>query len=403
MTTISCTSMFQPSTRSRHISRLLAATAVILLLAGCSGEGKQESKQGKSGRRPAAPVATAICSTRDVPVGIEASGRVEASASAEIRSQVGGILDTVHFTEGGHVRRGDILFTIDPRPYRAVVQAREADLAKDRAELANAEKELQRYIPAAGKGFVSQTQADQAATRVASLKAAVLADEAALESARIDLQHCSLTAPFDGKAGEIAADAGNLVEPGGSTPLVTINRISPIDVSFDIAGDRLAEVRKAMADKRLEVAAAVPGTSATTVQGQLAFIDNAINPATGTIRLKAGFANSGSELWPGQLAKVTLIIGNRRDALVIPEQAVQIGQGGAHVFVVRKDDTVAFREVVTGLSHDGLTVIEKGLAAGERVVTDGHLQLVDGGAVVDRNRTPQAKTKGKPTDKDGGK
>ncbi|KAB2890662.1 MAG: efflux RND transporter periplasmic adaptor subunit [Desulfobulbaceae bacterium] len=387
--------------RCRHLFPLIAVT--VLLLAGCSG-GDQKGKNGPSGRKPATTVTTALCVARDVPVGIEATGRVEASASAEIRSQVGGILETVHFTEGAPVRRGEILFTIDPRPYQAQVKAREAALARNQAELANAEMELQRYRPAAGKGFVSQAQADQAATRVASLKATVRADDAALESARLDLQNCSLKAPFDGLAGEIASDAGNLVKANADSPLVTINRIAPVDVAFDIAGERLAEVRRAMAGKRLAVSAAIPGNGRMSVDGRLTFIDNGIDPATGTIRLKAEFANAGRELWPGQLTAVTLLLGSRKGALVIPSQAVQIGQDDSHVFVVRDDDTVEYRRVVTGIAAGGETVIEGGLAAGERVVTDGHLQLVDGGAIEDRGPKPEAgKTMEKPAAKEGGR
>jgi multidrug efflux system membrane fusion protein len=384
---------------SRRLGLLIATSAIVLLLAGCSGGG-QEAKNGPAGRKPATTVTTALCVARDVPVGIEATGRVEASASAEIRSQVGGILETVHFSEGAQVRRGDILFTIDPRPYQALVNAKEAALAKNRAELANAEMELQRYRPAAGKGYVSQAQADQAETRVASLKAAVRADEAALESARLDLQNCSLEAPFDGLAGEIITDAGNLVKANADTPLVTINRIAPIIIAFDIAGERLAEVRRAMAGTDLDVAATIPGTGGTTLDGKLTFIDNGIDPATGTIRLKAEFGNAGRELWPGQLTAVTLLLGSIKGALVVPSQSVQIGQDDSHVFVVKDDDTVEYRPVVTGITAGGETVIEDGLTAGERVVTDGHLQLVDGGRIEDRDRKPKT---GKPAGKDGGK
>jgi multidrug efflux system membrane fusion protein len=388
--------------RSSRLVVLIAAAAV-LLLAGCSG-GSQEAKNGPSDRKPATAVTTALCIARDVAVGIEATGRVEASASVEIRSQVGGILHTVHFTDGTQVRRGDVLFTIDTRPYQALVKAKEAVLARDRAELANAEMELQRYRPAAGKGFVSQAQADQAATRVAGLKAAVRADEAALESARLDLQNCTLEAPFDGLAGEIMVDAGNLVKANADTPLVTINRIAPVDVAFDIAGERLAEVRVAMEDNHLAVVATIPGKAETTLDGKLTFIDNGIDPATGTIRLKAEFANAGRELWPGQLTAVTLLLGSRKGALVVPSQSVQIGQDDSHVFVVKDDDRVEYRQVVTGITSGGETVIENGLAAGERVVTDGHLQLVEGGRIEDRGRKPDAgETKGKPADRDGGK
>ena len=389
--------------RCRRLLPLIAASVIALLLIGCPG-GDRKGKNGPSGRKPTTTVTTALCVARDVPVGIDATGRVEASASAEIRSQVGGILETVHFTEGAPVRRGDILFTIDPRPYQAQVKAREAALARNRAELANAEMELQRYRPAAGKGFVSQAQADQAATRVESLKAAVRADEAALENASLDLQNCSLKAPFDGLAGEIMVDAGNLVKANADTPLLTINRIAPVDVAFDIAGERLAEVRQAMAGNRLAVSAAVPGNGGVTVNGRLTFIDNGIDPATGTIRLKAEFGNAGRELWPGQLTAVTLQLGSHKGALVVPSQAVQIGQDDSHVFVVRDDDRVEYRRVVTGIAAGGATIIEDGLTAGERVVTDGHLQLVDGGRIEDRDRKPEAgKAKGKAAGKEGGK
>ncbi len=402
MTAISFATMLQRVCHVHPLSRMLAACAAILLLAGCSSEGGKGNTDGKSARRPATPVATAVCTARDVPVGIDATGRVEASATVDIRSQVGGTLEAVHFSEGAQLRRGDLLFTIDPRPYKATVQAREADLAKNRAELANAEKELERYRPAAGRGFVSQTQADQAATRVVTLKAAVQSAEAALASARLDLQHCSLTAPIDGHAGEIAIDPGNLIKAGDDTPMVTINRIAPISIAFDVAGERLAELRQAMAGGQLQVAAIIPGSSTATVHGVLTFVDNGIDPATGTIRLKAEFANARGELWPGQLTAVTLLLGSRQGALVVPSQAVQTGQDDPHVFVVKDDDTVEFRQVVTGITSGGETVIEKGLAAGERVVTDGHLQLVDGGAVVDRSRKPEAgKTAAKPSGKGG--
>lgn len=404
MTAIPCSTAVQRFLHARTVTLLSAASVLILLLGGCNGGDAKKGNAGTSGRKQAVAVTTALCTTRDVPVAIEATGRVEASASAEIRSQVGGILEAVHFSEGSELRRGDLLFTIDPRPYRAAVQAREADLAKDRAELTNAEKELARYRPAAGRGFVSQAQADQAATRVATAQAAVEADLAALESARLDLQHCRLTAPIDGRAGEIASDPGNLVKAGDDDPLVTINRIAPIGIAFDVAGERLGELRQAMAGRQLEVVAAVPGSPSPSSTGTLTFIDNGIDPATGTIRLKAEFANAEGELWPGQLTAVTLLLGSRQDALVVPSQAVQIGPDDRHVFVVKDDETVEYRQVSTGIVSGGETVIEKGLAAGERVVTDGHLQLVDGGAVVDRSRKPDTgKAGAKAAGKGGGR
>jgi len=366
----------------------LALAFALLLLAGCSGNDREKDAKGSADRRAVTAVTTALCRARDIPVIIEATGRVEASASVGIKSQVNGILEKVHFTEGQQVRRGDLLFSIDPRPYQAQLKSKEALLAKDQAELDNAARELQRYRPAAGRGFVSQAQADQAATRVESLKAAVLADRAAVDSARLDLEYCTLTAPFDGLAGEIGTDPGNLVKAGDDTPLVTINRIAPISVAFDIAGDRLAEVQQAMRDSGLPVEVALPGVQRAVATGILAFLDNRIDPASGLIRLKADFANADRQLWPGRLVAVALQLGLRRNVPVIPSQAVQIGQDGAHVFVVRDDHTVAYRQVTTGVRHGGDTEIEKGLAAGERVVTDGHLQLVDGGRIEDRSGQP---------------
>jgi len=393
----------------RQLGRPLPLLAlVLLLLTGCSGNGQEPEKGG--GNRAATAVTTALCRTKDIPVVIAATGRVEASASAGIRSQVNGILETIHFTEGQEVRQGDLLFSIDPRPYQAQLKAKEALLAKDRAELDNAARELARYLPAAGKGYVSQTQADQAATRVASLKATVQADQAAVDSARLDLQYCTLTAPFDGLAGEIRTDAGNLVKAGDDVPLVTINRIVPVSVAFDIAGEQLPEVQQAMRQSALGVEVAQPGKQAAVATGTLAFIDNTIDPASGTIRLKADFANAGRELWPGRLAAVSLQLGHRRNVPVVPSQAVQIGQDGAHVFVVRNDGTVAFRQVTAGVRSGGETVIDKGLAAGERVVTDGHLQLVDGGRIEDRSDQPTGTGTGtegqgdaKAKQKDGGR
>jgi multidrug efflux system membrane fusion protein len=366
----------------------LTFVLLLLLVAGCSGNDRDKDARGGADRRAATAVTTALCRTQDIPVVITATGRVEASASVAIRAQVGGILHTIHFREGREVRQGELLFTIDSRPYQAQLKAKEALLAKDQAELDNAAKELERYRPAAGKGFVSQVQADQAATRVASLKAAVLADRAAVDSARLDLQYCTLTAPFAGLAGEIQADAGNLVKAGDDTPLVIINRIAPVSVAFDIAGERLPEVQQAMGQGGLAVEVALAGSNQAVATGDLTFIDNSIDPATGLIRFKADFANTDRLLWPGRMVAVSLQLGHRRSVPVVPSQAVQIGQDGAHVFVARDDHTVAYRQVVTGVRHGGETEIVQGLAAGERVVTDGHLQLVDGGRIEDRSDRP---------------
>ena len=379
----------RPSTfnHSGHTIGRYAALLVLTLTAivtGCSTDTPQKGQKG-GGRTAAVSVTTALCVAKDVPVTLEASGRVEASASVGIRSRINGTLDSVHFKEGQPVRKGDLLFSIDHRPYVAQVKAKEAQLAKDLAELENARKDFDRYLPASRNGYVSQAQADQAATRVATLTAMVRADEAALDSARLDLEYCSLNAPISGIAGEILADEGNLIKANADSELVTIKRISPVTVAFDIPGEKLAEVRQAQVKAALKVQIRPPAGDNRTLDGTLSFVDNTIDPATGTILVKADFANTDGELWPGGLVPVTLMLATRQGVPVVPNQAVQTGQDGAHVYVVRGDATVEYRQVVAGPKSDGQTVIEKGLKAGERVVTDGHLQLVDGGKILDRS------------------
>ena len=380
---ISRPSSFNHSGNTGRYAALLLFT-LTAIVTGCSTDTPQKG-QKSSGRTAAVSVTTALCAAKDVPVTLEASGRVEASASVGIRSRINGTLDSVHFKEGQPVRKGDMLFSIDHRPYVAQVKAKEAQLAKDQAELANARKDLDRYLPASKNGYVSQAQADQAATRVATLAASVQADEAELDNARLDLEYCSLNAPISGIAGEILADEGNLIKANADSVLVTINRISPITVAFDIPGEKLAEVRQAKAKAALKVQVRPPAGGSRTLTGTLSFVDNTIDPATGTILVKADFANTDGELWPGGLVPVTLMLATRQGVPVVPSQAVQTGQDGAHVYVVRGDATVEYRQVVAGPKSDGQTVIEQGLKAGERVVTDGHLQLVDGGKVLDRS------------------
>ncbi len=369
------------------IRRLPVYVLLVLLmaLAGCSADSQENGRKSGSTRKATVAVTTALSISKDVPITIEATGRIEASATVGIRSQINGTLETIHFSDGGEVKKGDLLFTIDRRPYLVAVKSKEAMLAKNRAELANAEKELQRYLPAAKSGYVSQEQADQAATKVASLAATVRADEAALDTARLELQFCSLKAPLDGRAGEIQADEGSLVKANDDTPLVTINRIAPITVAFDIPGRELPAVQRYLAEGPLAVQVGLPGREGGTAEGSLTFVDNKIDPATGTVLVKADFANTGRDLWPGQLIPVSLRLTTSRDTLVVPSQAVQTGQDGRHVYVVREDSTVEYRPVTVGAGSGGETVIEKGLKEGERVVTDGHLQLVDGGSVVDRS------------------
>jgi multidrug efflux system membrane fusion protein len=362
----------------------LALFSLVLALAGCSSDGAGKDQKGKSAKNAAVAVTTALCRSADVPFVIEATGRVEASATVGIRSRINGTLETIHFSEGQEVREGAVLFTIDRRPALAVVKTKEALFAKDRAELDQARKALERYRPAAEKGYVSQDVADQAAAKVASLTASVQADEAALDAARLDLQYCTLTAPFTGLAGEIQVDPGNLIKANADAPLVTVNRIAPITVAFDIPGGDLPEVQRYQPQGPLAVTAWPAQKDGKKVSGVLSFIDNTIDQATGTILVKADFANTDKELWPGQIVPVSLLLTTKRGAFVVPSQAVQTGQDGDHVYVVRDDATVEYRRVVSGGKSGESRIIADGLKEGDRVVTDGHLQLVDGGKIIDR-------------------
>lgn len=364
-------------------SLLLVCLLLALVTTGCSKEKGDKPGQKK---RAAIPVAVATSGTKTLPVEIAATGHVEASATVEIRSQVTGTLKTVHFKEGDEVKGGELLFTIDPRPFAANLAKAEADLAKDRAELENARREVGRYVLAAQKGYVSQEQADQAATRVATLTATVKADEAVVENARLELEYCSIRAPFSSRAGEILTDQGNLIKANADSPMVTLNRVQPILTTFTVPGQHLQDIFTYRAKGSLKVFAVEQATDQKPLTGTLVFIDNTVDPTTGVIRLKANFVNEERRLWPGQLIDVRLHLTDRIDCVVVPSQAVQAGQQGSYVYVVKEDQSVAYRPVRSGMLFQGETVIEEGLAAGERVVIDGQMQLADGVKIEERGQ-----------------
>lgn len=356
---------------------------LLLLLAACSGDNNGDKNKGQR-KRPEVPVATALAAKKTVPVELAATGHVEAQATVEVRSQVTGTLKTVHFREGETVKAGDLLFTIDPRPFAAALAKAEAAKDKDLAELDNARRELDRYAQAAKKGFVSAEQADQAATRVATLTAAIKADQAAVDAARLELDYCSIRSPMDGRAGELQNHQGNLIKANADAPMVTIRRMRPLEVGFTVPGRNLSEIITQQARGSLRVSAASPG--AEPVPGTLSFIDNTVDPTTGVIRLKATFEGAAASLWPGQMVDVRLRVTELPERITIPAQAVQTGQEGAYLYVVKEDGAVALRPVIVALTVAGEAVIEGNLAEGERVVIDGQMQLADGVRVQERSK-----------------
>jgi multidrug efflux system membrane fusion protein len=347
---------------------------------------------------------------RDVPVELRAIGNVQAASTVAVLSQVNGEVMRVHFTEGQDVKAGDPLFTIDPRPFQAALQQAqaqlaqhkaqvaqaEANLAKDTAQHENARVEEERYRRLAEGGFVAREQYDQMRTNERSLaatldadraavttaRAVVQADDALVENARLQLAYTRIQAPIDGRTGNVLIHPGNVVKANDvGNPMVVINRIHPIYVAFSVPEQSLEPIKRYRAAGELGVEARLPGQTDRAVRGELSFVNNTVDPATGTIQLKASFQNADNALWPGQFVNVVLTLYTERGALVVPSRAIQPGQQGQYVFVVKPDLTVENRPVVVAFADGPNSVIAKGLAAGERVVTDGQLRLVPGARV----------------------
>ncbi|MHC1729869.1 MAG: efflux RND transporter periplasmic adaptor subunit [Syntrophobacteraceae bacterium] len=359
---------------------ILLLCSCLFIIAGCSQNAS--GKGDRSAEKPAVPVVTAVAVQKDVPVQIKAIGKVQAHSTVAIKAQISGELISVHFKEGQDVKKGDLLFTIDPRPFEAQLKQAEANLARNKAQLLNAQKQVERYGSVVTKGYVSQEQYDIMKANASALEAAVRADEAAAESARLSLKYCYIKAPIEGCTGELKLHAGNIIKANDEEkPLVTINRISPVFVIFSVPEQNLPDIKKHMAAGRLEVLASVSGSQETFARGELTFLDNAVDFSTGTIQLKAEYPNKDRGLWPGQFSNVVLTLSQQIGAVVIPFEAVQTGQQGQYVFVLKPDSSVEYRIVTPGKVIGNETVVDKGIVPGETVVTDGHLRLANGSKV----------------------
>jgi membrane fusion protein, multidrug efflux system len=369
---------------------LLVLLLLLNLVAGCSKDASGVPKAEDPRKKMAVPVTVGMAVEKNVPVQIRAIGNVEAYSSVSVKAQIEGEIAIVHFKEGQEVKAGDMLFTIDPRPFEVALKQAEANLAKNRAQLLNARRQEERYGSVAKKGFVSQEQYDQIASNADALAATLKADEAAVENAKLKLAYCFIKSPIDGFVGAIRVHKGNLMKANDNDkPMVLINQVKPIYVSFSVPEHYLPEIRNRMAESKLEVQAAIGGGAGKIIQGQLAFIENAVDTNTGSIPLKASFTNTDKTLWPGQFVKVTLTLATQSGAVVVPSQAIQSGQQGRYVFVVKDDSTVEYRPVVPGETIDGETVITRGIAPGERVVTDGQLRLASGSLIQPVEDSPK--------------
>jgi multidrug efflux system membrane fusion protein len=316
-----------------------------------------------------------------VPVDKRVFGHVEANLTATLRAQITGTLMTIHFKEGQSVKKGDRLFSIDPRPFEAALRQAEANLAKDKANHENAVKEAQRQKALLEKGITSQDEYDTAQTAADALSGTISADEAAIERAKIDLSYCSIDSPMDARAGAWMVHEGNLVT-ANETNLVVLNQVQPIQISFNVEQELLAEIQKQMAARPLQVQALIPGGEDTPEIGTLTFVDNTVDRTSGMIQMKATFPNPRERLWPGLYVNVVMTLATQPNAVVVASRAIQTGQKGLYVFVVKADDTVEARPVKIDRSLGDDTVISQGLAPGERVVTDGQLRLVPGAKVA---------------------
>ena len=379
---------------------LLAA----LLLTGCSSPKAQTAPA-----MPPVPVSVAVAEQESLPVDIRAIGSVEPFESVQVKSQIAGQLMSVHFTEGGNVNRGDLLFEIDPRPYRDSLRQAEAVLTRDQAQLGQAQANLARdtaqskftEADAARNqelsklGVVARSQSDQIransdallesmrADRAAidSARAAIESDRSAVDRAKLDLSYCEIRSPISGRAGNLLVHAGNYVKSNGDTTLVVINRLRPVFVTFGVPEDKLAAIRQGESVRKLAVQATPQDSAGKVAQGVLSVIDNTVDTATGTIKLKATIPNEAGLLWPGQFVNVSLRLDTLRNATIIPAEAVQPGAQGQFVYVVKPDQTVEPRNVTVGSTVGRKAVIEKGVAPGETVVTDGQLRLYPGARI----------------------
>ncbi len=326
---------------------------------------------------PAVPVTVATVAQRTVPVRLLAIGNVEPYTSVAVKARVDGQIVAVGFKEGDEIRQGATLFEIDPRPFAAALRQAQANLQKDKALLDRAVEQEKRYKDLLQKNFISTDAYEQVRTNADTAAATVAADAAAIESAKLSLDYCTIRSPVTGYAGRILIQQGNLVKANDTNPLVTINQVVPIYVSFSVPEQNIAEIRTYRSEGVLRVEAGFANSRELT-SGTLASIDNTADAATGTIRLRAEFANLDKALWPGQFVNVRVTLYEQKDAIVVPSAALENGPNGQYVFVVKPDLTVELREVKVARTDGEDTIVASGLKPGESIVTAGQLRLAPG-------------------------
>jgi membrane fusion protein, multidrug efflux system len=357
---------------------LAAALPVLVVLAGCADRGDTPPAD------QAVPVVVAQVSRKAIPVNLTAIGTGQAFKTVSVESQVAGIVKDLHYRPGQYVHQGDLLVTLDDRPFLATLAQAQANLTRDKAQAQLQQAEVSRYQKLYQSGIVPREQYDQYLATASSANATVAADEAAVDTAKIQLSYCSIYAPISGVTGAQLVYPGAAVKANDLPVLVVINQVSPIYVNFSVPQQYLGDIKQFMARSQLPVQA-VPRGDTRADTGSLTFVNNTVDAATGTIQLMATFPNGDHRLWPGQFSNVTLRLAEQENAVVVPSQTVQTGQQGDYVFVVRPDKTVNVQKVKVGRTVNGDTEILDGLQPGQTVVTDGQIRLVAGTKVYFTN------------------
>jgi multidrug efflux system membrane fusion protein len=364
---------------------LLAAS----LFAGCSKESQPAFE------RPPAPVTTAAATAQDVPLYIDAVGKIVAREVVSIQPQVSGRIVKIHFSDGADVKSGDLLFTIDPRPFQAQLNQSEANLAQAEAALSLAKVNFARVEAVSDPRAVSRQDYDTKKNAVEAAEAQLKLNRAAVESARLNLEYCTIRSPINGRAGQRNVDAGNVVS-ANSGSLLVIQRLDPIYADFTVTENELTSVQRNMSSRALKVEVRLPDDSARPREGKLTFLDNAVQEGSGTVKLRATLSNGDRQFWPGRFAKVRLVLETRQDAVLVPADAPQLSAKGSFVYVVDGDSSAELRPVKVGQRQGDLVVIENGVKAGERVVVTGQLGVTPGGKVRILQPAGPAKTSSPP-------
>lgn len=370
--------------------RALLLALIGTLLAGCDRDSGAAAK-GRAAPVPPVPVSVATATRASVPIALRTIGSVESKARVVLRPQVAGRIIELAAEEGTDVREGQPLVRLDPRPFEAAIAEAEANLARGRAEALDANQLAERTKTAALASAISARETEAAAARAQAADAQVQSYQALLDTAKLNLTYCTISAPFAGRLGSFMLKQGAIVKEN-DTDLVELSQIDPIEVAFSIPEENIPAVRRALEGgaPMVEVMPAGAAEGDAPVVGKLTFVDNKVDPATGSIRLKASFANADRRLWPGQFVNARVILGRDDDAVMVPEGAVQMTQSGTSVFVVGDDKSVELRPVIVRRQVDGMSVLEGGIEEGETVVTDGQLRLAVGSVVVFKSAPPTA-------------